>query len=147
MAAFSQRNDNDEYVLLLVSWTYEACFLLALCIEFFVDYKEDGMNSPERDISKTSYRYLSNEFCFDAIPCLPLQFVSLGGNERLFYLIKIIRLFNGFKLFNVPDIMENIKYYNRKKLEKIIRDDPILAEDKINDNNNITKMIMTNFLI
>ena len=70
---------------------------------------------------------------------IPLQELKLpGGHQRLFYLIKIIRLHTGFKIFSVPAIMEKFKYFNKKKIDEIIANDKALAESVIEDNNKIT---------
>ena len=58
-----------------------------------------------------------------------------------------MRLINGFKLFNVPVIMSKFEYFNRRKIKEIINNDQILAENIVLDNNNITTMVMTNFII
>jgi len=83
----------------------------------------------------------------DFVPIIPLQLLNLNGYERLFFIIKIVRLYSGFKLFNVPMIMNKIKVINNRKMMKIIETDKMKAEDTLEDNNNITKMIMINFLI
>jgi len=43
--------------------------------------------------------------------------------------------------------MEKIKYLNKRKMDEIIQNDRIKAEDTLEDNNNITKMILINFVI
>ena len=49
--------------------------------------------------------------------------IPYGGYERLFYLIKLIRLFRGFQLFNVPVIMKKVEHFNKKRIEEIIKND------------------------
>jgi len=44
-------------------------------------------------------------------------------------------------------IMNKIKVFNHKRMMKIIETDKMKAEDTLEDNNNITKMIMINFVI
>ena len=66
---------------------------------------------------------------FDLIPIIPLEFLSLNGGERRFMLIKLIRLYTGLRIFYVPDIMEKIKKIFSDRLDKLIKDDPIAAED------------------
>ena len=56
---------------------------------------------------------------------------------RLFYLLKVIRIDKGNDLFDVSDIMANINTYYRSTMQEKIETDHILAEDVLNDNNNI----------
>ena len=74
-------------------------------------------------------RYLKGNFVYDFFPLLPFTYIPLNGFERLFYLIKIIRLVIGLQILDVPRIMEKIKKIYGKKLQKIIENDRILAED------------------
>ena len=73
--------------------------------------------------------------------------MDLGGNERYFYLIKIIRLFNGFKIFSVPALMMKMKVINNKIIDKMIKNDKEKAEDTLEDNNNISSLILFNFFM
>jgi len=72
--------------------------------------------------------------------------VKMGdnGDERLFYLIKIMRLIKGLQVFDVANIMEIIKKQYQKKLDKIILERPDLAENTLLDNNNISRLITIN---
>jgi hypothetical protein len=46
--------------------------------------------------------YVTSWFFYDLITLIPLQYMKLKNNrERLFYLIKVTRVFKGYKLFNV----------------------------------------------
>ena len=69
------------------------------------DERDDAERVMERDLGKIATRYVKGDFIFDFVPLLPLVWLDLGGKERLFYLIKIVRLINGFKVFSVPAIM------------------------------------------
>jgi hypothetical protein len=56
--------------------------------------------------------YVTSWFLYDLITLIPLQYMKLKNNrERLFYLIKVTRVFKGYKLFNVSQIMSNYKEY------------------------------------
>ena len=131
-----------------LNYTYEAIFFISICLKFLYEYKiEDAEQPPVRDISKIGIRYLKGEFIYDFIPFIPLPEINMGGYERLFYLIKIMRLVNGFKVFSVPAIMEKINYFARKKLEDMIENDPVEAENTLKDNNKISSLIILKFLI
>ena len=76
---------------------------------------------------------LRGQFLFDLIPILPLEFIPLGGQERRFMLIKLVRLYTGLKIFYVPDIMDKIKVIFSDRLEWVIQHDSMAAEDQISD--------------
>ena len=67
-----------------------------------------------------------------------------GGYERLFYIIKIMRLIKGLQVFDVANIMEIIKKQYQKNLDHIIANRPDLAENTLLDNNNISRLITIN---
>ena len=106
MAAFE---GVDDGVLGTVNYVYEGIFLISICLRFLYEYKRDDSEQMERDLAKIANRYLRGNFIYDFIPIIPLALLNLGGHERLFYLIKIIRLYSGFKIFSVPAIMQKIK--------------------------------------
>ena len=55
-------------------------------------------------------RYLTSEFKYDLLAILPLQFIELKNHrERLFYLIKVVRLKNGLGLVNHEAIVKVVK--------------------------------------
>ena len=95
MAAFGM--DEEEQILFEISIAFESIFFVAMCLKFLYEYKKIGSDRTERDISKIAKIYISGEFFPDLIPLIPLPFVlNLGGYERLFYLIKTVRMVNGF---------------------------------------------------
>jgi hypothetical protein len=67
-----------------------------------------------KDITQISLRYLKGEFYKDFIPIIPLQLLDFGGDERLFYIIKIMRLIKGLQVFDVAQIMVIIKKQYQK---------------------------------
>ena len=88
--------------------------------------------------------YLKGNFMMDMIPLIPLQWISLPKNrDRLFYLIKTMRIVQGFILFDVRGIVRAVKKANRKEIKRICREDPVLADDKNVDNNNIGLVLKT----
>jgi len=86
-----------------------------------------------------SVNYLQTTFIFDFIPLLPFQLITTLPNkrERLFFLIKMVRLVKGFSLFDVPKMMAVIKMMFQKNLQYIVLNDKELANDRDIDNNNI----------
>jgi len=57
-------------------------------------------------------RYIKGDFLIDLICIVPLQALTMKNNrEKLFVVIKWLRLGKGLKFFNVPKIMKYIKQY------------------------------------
>ena len=69
------------------------------------------------------------------------------GYTRLLLIIKIIRILNGFKLFQVRKIINIVRYFFDQKVKRIIESDPVKAEDINSDNNNISVIIKFNNLL
>ena len=87
---------------------------------------------PIKDIWKISERYFRNEFLMDLIPTIPFTFIfdmSVEKYGRIFYLIKIIRLAKGLKIYNVQQIMDYLKDKQRIKVLDRIDDDPTLEDN------------------
>ena len=78
---------------------------------------------------------------------IPLQYLNLGGFESLLYLIKMMRMATGFKLFRIRKMIQTIELKNRKNILHIIETDEELANNMVLDNNNITSMVMINFTL
>ena len=73
-------------------------------------------------------KYLKSDFIFDLIPLVPLPLIlDLDGRESHFYIVKCIRMINGFFVFDLKAISREIRKFYFKKLERVIRNDPVLA--------------------
>lgn len=57
-----------------------------------------------------------------------------------------MRLYNGFKIFNIPEIMKKVKYLFKKRTDELILKDKDLAENTDIDNNGIKKLIVIGFI-
>ena len=65
--------------------------------------------------------YLQDRFLFDLIPCLPFQLIDLGGDEKAFYIIKVMRLYIGIEFIDISAMINYIQNYNIKvRLKKLI---------------------------
>jgi hypothetical protein len=88
-------------------WTtlfFEGVFVVSILKNFITEYTPDGEIVPVKDIMKISERYFWNEFMGDLIPTIPMTFIldmSASKYGRIFYLVKIIRLAKGLKIYNV----------------------------------------------
>lgn len=101
-------------------------FYLMICIEgvilfntilkFFLTYMDDATQRKVTDPKKIRNHYLRNGFLMDVIPLLPFQLINLSkGRNTLFYLIKLIRLWNCFKLFDVAELMIVVRKIFKKR--------------------------------
>jgi len=110
MAAYRLNADELFFELMLI---FEAVFVVDMLTHFLLSYRKEGSSTstpPERDIMKCSLHYYKNGFLLDLIPLIPFQVIEMHrGRHNLFYLVKLMRLYKGFKIFNVPKIMELIK--------------------------------------
>jgi len=70
MAAFE--NPKPGTFLFTLNWTYEFIFLISMISNFLVEYQDEGMSKPIRDITKICWRYIKGDFLFDFIPLVPL---------------------------------------------------------------------------
>mmetsp|Transcript_8274 Transcript_8274/g.12665 ORF Transcript_8274/g.12665 Transcript_8274/m.12665 type:complete len:275 (-) Transcript_8274:174-998(-) len=123
---------------------YESIFTISIVLNFFVEYQPDGSSFPVRDLFLVAKKYFRGTFIWDLVPLLPLQMLDLNGYERLFFIIKIMRLVIGFRIFSVPKIMALIKGFYKQRMEQLIETNPQIAEDTIMDQNNISLLIKIN---
>jgi len=65
--------------------------------------------------------YITGKFIWDLIPLLPFQILELDRKrDRLFYLLKVMRIPKGFILFDVPKLMKSLKTADTSKLKQIL---------------------------
>ena len=101
-----------------------------------------------RDLAKIAKNYAKNLFIIDLIPCIPLQLIDLGGQEKDFYLIKNMRLYIGMSFLNVQAIMRFINYYNSEvRLTNLIKNDPIKALDIEVEQTMMTTILVSGYII
>lgn len=76
-------------------------------------------------------RYLKGEFIRDLIPLLPLTFIFDNDNKvvKLLYVVKVVRVLNGFEVFDTHRIYQSLHYHSQQKLAKDIAKNPAFAED------------------
>ena len=97
-------HDSDQ-----INMFFEIFFSLSIFFRFFTDYTEEGETLPERNLNIISKRYFySWSFLIDLIPLIPfiLFFGHESKNAKLFYVVKIVRMLKGLKVFNVQLIFE-----------------------------------------
>lgn len=131
IAAFSVKGGSTFNEIII---TFEIIFFISFCLNFITDYKEEGVSQPVKDAGLISLKYLNTRFIWDFIPLIPLPIFDFGYKDfHHFYLLKIIRLGTGLKLFDVPMIMAKIKMIMKARLEQIVENDPVLRDDQETD--------------
>ena len=105
--------------------TIEVFFLIDLIIQFMLSYQDIGKDHPVKDLNKIARRYLKTEFAWDMVPLLPFHLIPLSDDKNtLFYLLKVIRLYKGFKILDVSMLISSIKARYKQKLEDEIASEP-----------------------
>ena len=99
----------------MISAIYEVIFLIYALIQFFKDDNDDiNSNDRKKLFRETSVKYFKGNLIYDVIPLIPLQLTSFSKNrDRLFYLVKTLRIVQGFRLFDVRNLDRAVKKTNR----------------------------------
>ena len=104
--------ENETVLLLEIMAVFETIFFASMVSKFLVTYTREGTNIEEKDLSKISLRYFKSRFLIDLIALFPFPVVlDFNGIESHLYLIKIIRLKEGFELLDVSTFMEFLRKY------------------------------------
>lgn len=108
----------------------------------------DGSTRPVRDLEKISLNYLKTEFPTDFVAIIPFQLLSLKRRrENLFFLVKIIRLLKGLRLFQVSAIMKQIKKIYNKHLQALVDSGHPSASSKLEDNTKIMTLLLYSYTL
>jgi phosphatidylglycerophosphate synthase len=103
---------------------FEVFFLISIVIFFITEYTDmspDGDPMPIRDLSKIARNYRDNgSFYIDFITILPIYHLSKGFHYhfKATNSIKVLRLYNSLKFFNVVAIMKALKELMKKRVLK-----------------------------
>ena len=137
LAAFDGASVGDQSFSIMLA--FEIVFVLSMGFKFLCEFLKDGHNTPIRDLSEIASRYFNSDFIWDIIPLIPFPFIfDFGGRETHLNMIKCIRMLNGFRIFNIQNLMWELRNINRIRLENVIKRDPVLAENKLLDQNKIS---------
>jgi hypothetical protein len=71
----------------------------------------DKNNKRVRDFKKLAIRYMLTQFIWDFLPIIPFEFIVNFRYSRYLFILKLIRLKNGFTYLNVDTFMNFIKNY------------------------------------
>ena len=133
-------HEEGERTAVWATICFECVFVIAIFKNFITEYTPDGEIIPEKDIMKIAERYFWNEFLIDSIPTIPITFIldmSSTKYGRIFYLVKVIRLAKGLKIYNVQQIMDYLKERQSVKVIERVENDPTLEDNLHGDHNNI----------
>jgi hypothetical protein len=109
---------------------------------------EGDRSRPVRQWSKIVLHYLRTEFIWDFIPLLPFQYLTLVRNrERLFFLIKCMRLKSGFQILDVTKLKGIIKLYYNNRLERNIERDEKFANNKLEQKNPVERLLFISYAL
>ena len=111
MAAYLNQNPQPFSLLYTTDIIFQIIFFISIILPFLTEFEPAPGLKVIRDPIVIANRYVKSQFIFDILPLIPFNlFVNLNyGFERLFFLIKLIRLQNGFKILNVHVVMRYIK--------------------------------------
>jgi hypothetical protein len=97
---------------------FELLFALDIIVKFMLTFEDPETHIKVIDLGVISKNYFFDRFIWDFIPLLPLQIFPMYRNRNtLFYLIKLIRLYKGFKILDIPKLMGIIKKIHRDHSE------------------------------
>ena len=149
MAAFRITESNP--LMFFIMMIFEAIFVCDLCINFLLSYTPEHSSNKkdtERDIFKIWMHYLHGSFYLDIIPLIPFQALTMKrGRNTLFYLIKMIRLYNGFEIFDVPKLLDKVKKFYRENAQDLINRYPLKANDTHEDHNKVEDLLRIGYCL
>lgn len=110
---FGAFNDSDNHDLhMTISICFEIIFVFLMIKKFLTTYVNQGETKPVKNLTLISMKYLKGDFLSDLIPLLPLTFIFDKDTKmvKLLYIVKVIRVLNGFKVFDTHKIYQNLHY-------------------------------------
>ena len=120
-------------------------FLPIYFSEFLLEFKPEDQYNKVRDLTGIAKRYIKGQFAIDVIALLPFSSFFTGPQRKLWYIIKIVRIQKGYHLLSSNTFMRQVKMLFSKNLERIIQNEPELAENSDLDNNNIMLILMISY--
>ena len=116
----------QEVPLKIFDYSMEACFLIDMIRNFFLEYSHDETHKPIRDLKQIAKRYLTSSFIFDlvAISTFALQELFKDKWEQdslnLLYILRLLRVEKIFVILNIQVFQGIIKFYYRSNLNASI---------------------------
>lgn len=149
MSAFRYEHQQSHMKeLMIASGIFELCFFIDMITNFFKDTNDSEDFHVSRSFKEVSTAYYKDRFIWDLIPLIPFQYLVLKRNrQRLFFIIKIIRLKNGLQDYSTRNIMKIIKRWQNGHINKLIENYPIESNDKNQDLNLNSEMLYVSFVV
>ena len=97
---------------------------------------------PIRNLEEIASNYLKKDFIIHLIPLIPLQLLNLNGFEQHLYFIKCMRSLRCSSIFDITRFMNMYKQYTKARVDNIIENDPILANNINYDVIGISRLII-----
>ena len=83
----------------------------------------------------------------DLIAWFPIVFFLDNSHEkffRLFFLLKIVRIARLLRAFDIKAIVRKIKYFTKLAMTMKMKNDPLIAEDTLQDHNSFDFLMKWN---
>jgi hypothetical protein len=111
MSAYLSDDPKPFEFLFSIDLYFQAFFIISMAFEFRTDFEPSPGENIIKDPIKIALRYINSQFAFDLLAIIPFNFfITIKyGYGRLFYLVKLLRLFKGFQILNVANLMTQIK--------------------------------------
>lgn len=116
---------------------------------FLKEYTPDGETRPVRDLGKISIQFINKgTFWSQFILLIPFPWImNQNYYGHHFNILKIWRIKRGLSIFDVAKIMKGIKLYFIERKKDQIKKDPLIAEDTLEDHNNITSLVLLSYAL
>jgi hypothetical protein len=124
---------------------FDIIFAMDMCVQFLLEFKPEDQYNKVRDLTEIAKRYIKGQFAIDVIALIPFSSFFNGQQRKLWYIIKIVRIQKGYHLLSSNTFMRQVKMLFSKNLERIIQNEPELAENSDLDNNNIMLILMISY--
>ena len=109
LAAFDSTSLNDWSTSEIF---YEMLFCFAMILNFFTEFHYPSLHKKEHHLKVIALNYLQTTFARDVAALVPFREIFKNANpryKRLFHLIKLIRLSNGFQYLSHKVFMKEVK--------------------------------------
>jgi|TARA_B110000285_G_C15102148_1_gene605637 hypothetical protein len=106
----------------IIDKLFEFVFVSDALLQFVVEYENSFSRKTIRDPYKIAINYFKGRFLFDAVTIIP--FAKLFTNmplNRLFYVVKCLRLQKGFYLLDTAKFKQTVRGYYQTQRNKYIQ--------------------------
>ena len=145
IAAFEMPDKENSRVLYYLDLGFDIIFYFDVVVQFLLEYKPEDQFNFVRDLTEIAKRYLRTRFFLDLIALIPFVKFFDGPQRKLCYFIKVIRIKKAGYLLSSNTFMRQVKVIFQQRLQKLIDEDPELAENCDLDNNNIMLILMISY--